>query len=126
MLSVLQKQLIVLGPAGLYAVEIHSDFTIILHSPSTYLDEALFEQVVGTQPVKRDGMSALKLFRAVERFVIAFLYEHRPPYLRYDTGGEPARSRLYQRLARKFRDHGYHLVDVGSDQQFLILRDPDG
>jgi hypothetical protein len=121
-INVLKKRSFSVKGVGNYVVEVHSDYTIVLYSTNLYLDEALYERMVGTDRVETSPRAALRVFREVEKFLIEFIHEKNPPYLRYDTGGDETRKPLYARLAKKFEKHGYHPVDLGLKESFLLIK----
>ena len=124
MMKIIDKQFQI-GSDLWYHVEISDDYQIVLIYTTAGLDRAGFE-LDGCARHKTSSWAAVRLFREIEKYIKEYLYEHKPPYLFYTTGGDDSRNSLYSRLAKRFSRYGYHAVETGIPSYFLIMKDsPD-
>ncbi|NDY94123.1 hypothetical protein [Wenzhouxiangella limi] len=121
MMKIVDKQFRI-GQDRWYHVEIGDDYQVVLICTSVGLDAACFE-LDGCDRHETPTWAAVRLFREIQEYLKEYVYEHKPPYLLYTTGGDDSRNSLYSRLAKRFSRYGYHAVETGIPSYFLIMKD---
>lgn len=89
-----------------FAVNAYDDYELNFHRVGERLDTFgspidMFDRVPSEHGI------ALKLFRELERVVVAYINKHRPPYIYFSANWDDSRYSLYSRFAKRLNRYGY-------------------